>query len=209
VVLCAAVAFVVIFAAPSAFAKGPSQGVITGAGLAHPITLREPGSATIGPDLASVVTQSGFFVGMWGGDDTSGRLAHRPAGSLGPRYTITYTIGGAGPPSTDIVQYVFPYAEPGPITFMPPNQAYWGTAETDGGWFAATVGFRETLIGLGLPETPQSAKSLAVVSDEGDPISTAPRGSATIPLWMAGALVAVAFAATLRRRRRPRRSVHA
>lgn len=200
-----------IFAAPSAFAKGPWQGVITGPGLAHPITLREPGSSTIGPDLANVVTQSGFFVGIWGGTDAHGRLAHRPAGSLGPRYTITYTIASADRPSSDIVQYVFPYAEPRPITYMPPNQEYWGNAETKGAWFAGNVGFRETLIGLGLPATPLSgAQSPAVGSDvRGDPINTVPGGSLTIPLWIAGALVAVTFVTILTRRRRPPRSVHA
>lgn len=207
----AMVAFiVVIVVAPSAFAKGSSQGVITGPGLAHPITLREPGSSTIGPDLANVVTQSGFFVGMWGGADAHGRMAHRPAGSLGPRYTITYTMALPDRPSSDIVQYVFPYAESRPITYMPPSQEYWANSETKGAWFAGDVGFRDTLIGLGLPAAPPSgAQSPAAGSNAGDPINTVPGGSLAIPLWIAGALVAVTFATILSRRRHPRRSVHA
>ncbi len=202
---------VVILAAPSAFAKGPSQGVITGPGLARPITLREPGSTTIGPDLANVVMQSGFFVGTFGGTlHLHGNLAHRPAGSLGPRYTITYTMTVEGRPSSDIVQYVFPYAEPYPITYMPPNQTYWGSNKTVGAWYAAHVGFRRTLVRLGLPATPLSgAQSPAVGSDAGSPLGTVPGGSLAMPLWIAAALVVVMIAAFLTRRRRTRQSVRA
>jgi hypothetical protein len=50
--------------------------------------------------------------------------------------------------SSDIVQYVFPYAQPRPVTYMPPNQAYWGNARTEGAWFAGDVSLRETLTGL-------------------------------------------------------------
>ena len=203
-----------IFAAPSAFAKGPSQGVITGPGLGHPITLREPGAATIGPDLANVVEQSGFFVGMWQGSGTRGRLTHRPAGALGPRYTITYTMTLStmtlsNRRSSDIVQYVFPYAEPRPITYMPPNQKYWGSSETVGAWYASHIGFRETLIGLGLPATaPSGIQTPGAGGDAGTGSVTAPKGSLAIPLWIAAALAALTLAAILTRRRRARHSVH-
>src|SRR5439155_7989983 len=39
----------------TAFAKGPSQAVIEGPGLAHPVRLRDTTSRTIGPYLASMV----------------------------------------------------------------------------------------------------------------------------------------------------------
>jgi hypothetical protein len=211
VVLGAVVAFsAVILAASPAFAKGPSQGVITGPGLAQPITLREPGSATIGPDLANVVTQSGFFVGMWGGTDAHGRLTDRPAGNLGPRYTITYTMAFPDRPSSDIVQYVFPYAELRPVTFMPPNQEYWGNAQTEGAWFAGNVGLRKTLIRFGLPTTPPSGgKSPSIGSDVTYATNAVSGGSLMILVWIAGAFSAVAFAATLAMRRRPRHSLDA
>ncbi len=202
---------VVILAAPSAFAKGPSQGVITGPGLARPLTLREPGSTTIGPDLANVVMQTGFFVGTFGGTlHLHGNLAHRPAGSLGPRYTITYTMALPDRHSSQIVQYVYPYAEPKPITYMPRNQKYWGSNKTVGAWYAAHVGFRRTLVRLGLPATPLSgAQSPAVGSDAGSPLGTVPGGSLAMPLWIAAALVVVMIAAFLTRRRRTRQSVRA
>ncbi len=211
VLLGVVVAFVAtIFAAPAAFAKGPSQGVITGPGLAHPITLREPGATTIGPDLANVVEQSGFFVGMFQGSGTRGRLRHRPTGALGPRYTITYTMtlpNGRFP--ADIVQYVFPYAEPRPVTHMPPNQKYWGSNVTVGAWYAAHIGLKETLIGLGLPATALSGiPTPAAGGAPGTLLSPRPEGSLAIPLSIAAALAALTLAAILTRRRRTRHSVH-
>ena len=113
-----------------AMAKGPSQGVITGPGLVDPIVLREPGSATIGADLADVVEGSGFFVGMWG--DGRDSLAHRPTGELGPRYTITYDMTLSDRRPHTITQYLYPYADPLPLTHMLAGQPYWRGSETVG-----------------------------------------------------------------------------
>ena len=181
-----------------AIAKGPSQGVITGPGLAQPITLREPGAKTIGVDLANVVTWSGFSVGMWGGD--SDRLAHRPAGDLGPRYTITYSMTLSNRPSGKIVQYVFPYAEPLPITHMPPKQKYWGSNETVGAWYAARIRLRQTLIRLGLPSSTASQPAAGT-----DGVTAAvPPHAGSIPPWLlvAAAVLSLALAAILMRRHR-------
>jgi hypothetical protein len=197
------VAFVAaIVAATPASAKGPSQGVITGPGLAQPITLREPGSLTIGPALANVVMQSGFFVGTFGGTrHVRGDLAHQPAGTLGPRYTITYTMAVPDRPSSDIVQYVFPYAEPHPITYLPPNQKYWGNRETVGGWFAARVGLKQTLLRLGLPVTPLPAAFLRHRGDTGSSTGNVPGNPLAIPLWITAAMLIVVLASILTRKR--------
>jgi hypothetical protein len=200
------------YAAAPALAKGPSQGVITGSLLANPIRLREPGSPTIGPDLARVVTQSGFFAGVWGVNDSHGSLAHRPAGSLGPRYTITYKMAIPERPTSDIVQYVFPYAEPQPITYIPRNQTYWGRSKTVGGWYAAPLGFKRTLIGLGLPAAATGMESSAAGTDVGGTAEVGARGSPRRALWVTGSLfavVALAGAAVLTRNRRPRRAAAA
>jgi hypothetical protein len=170
-----------------AMAKGPSQGVITGPGLVDPITLKEPGARTIGPDLASVADESGFFQGVWGGDPD--RLTHRPAGDLGPRYTITYGMTMSRRLSGTITQFVFPYAEPLPITYMPAKQRYWGSNETVGGWFVVRVAFKRTLIGLGLPTSSPSPSTVGI---DAATATVPPRTG--IPPWLSIALAVPALA---------------
>ena len=116
---------------PAAFAKGPSQGVIQGPGLA-PLPLRDPGAGTIGPELAAMVQYSGFLGQLFGTDEARKR---RPDGPLGVRYTVTYTMDG--PPGTDatVKQFVFPFAAVGPVTHAPLGQPYWGSRATGGGWY--------------------------------------------------------------------------
>jgi hypothetical protein len=182
-----------------AMAKGPSQGVITGPGLVEPITLREPGATTIGVDLASVVQGSRFFEGVWGGDPE--RLVHRPAGDLGPRYTITYSMTVSRRPSGTITQFVYPYAEPLPITHIPAKQRFWGSSETVGGWFAAGIRFRRTLVAVGVP-----ASSAPSTADIDAAATAAPPHGGSISLWLVATAVLVlavlALAAILVRRRR-------
>ena len=197
-----AVSVVMVLWAPSAaIAKGgPSQGVITGAGLVDPIRLREPGSSTIGVDLASVVKGAGFFAGVWGGDPD--RLTHRPDGDLGPRYTIIYRMTLSRRHAGTITQFVFPYAEPLPVTYTPAKQRYWRASQTVGGWFVTRAGFRQTLIGLGLPTTSASP------STAGSDVATAtvPQRAGSTPwLLVAPAGLVVALAVMLIGRR-PRRS---
>jgi hypothetical protein len=194
----------VLWTAVPAMAKGPSQGVITGPGLVGPISLRESGAATIGPDLATVVKESGFFVGVWGGDPD--HLTHRPAGDLGPRYAITYDMPMSDRRSDTIIQYVYPYAEPKPITYMPAKQVFWSDSETVGTWYVARVGLRETLIGLGLPA---SAPSPPVAGIDAPTATVSPQTGSIPTRLLAGAVVfAVALAAISIRRHRVRRPVH-
>jgi hypothetical protein len=188
----------VLWTATPAIAKGPSQGVITGPGLAEPILLRERGAGSIGPDLAAVAMESGFFEGVWGGDPD--RLRHRPAGELGPRYTITYDVPRSERRSDTIVQYVYPYAEPRPVTHMPAEQPFWGTEETVGAWYVARVGFRATLIGLGLP----ASAPVPPVTGIDQPPAAAPQRVGSVSTWLPAGAVALAVAlaaATIRRHR--------
>jgi hypothetical protein len=179
-----------------AFGKGPSQGIITGPGLSEPIMLREPGAATIGPDLAKVLEQSRFSLS----GNVRDRLGHRQDGDLGPRYTITYDMTLSDRLSGTIVQYVYPYAEPLPITYMPGRQTYWGTQETVGAWYAARAGLRQTLIDVGLPASasPQPAAG----SEAGPSAVSRPAGSILTGLVVATVFLALALVAILMRRNR-------
>lgn len=104
-------------------AKGPSQAVLEGPGLTSPIPLRPPDQRTIGPALATMVQESGFFGGLNG--TGSGYRITRPRNSqLGPRFTVRYTLGGPGEEGI-IVQYLYPYATFGPVTHMPSDQPFW------------------------------------------------------------------------------------
>jgi hypothetical protein len=102
-------------------------------------------------------------------------------------------------PSGTITQFVYPFAEPLPITHIPAKQRFWGGSETLGGWFVAGVRFRRTLIGVGVPAS--SAPSTAGIDASA---TAAPPHGRSIPLWLvaATAVLVFALAATLARRRR-------
>ena len=62
-----------------------------------------------------------------------------PAGDLGSRYTLTYRLEGPGS-EEEIVQFVYPHAEPRPLTYLAP-----------GSWFIADPGLEDALLEVGLP----------------------------------------------------------
>jgi hypothetical protein len=143
-------------------AKGPVEATLDGPGLAAPIefggwTEADPWRAPIEP----LATAAGFFPAAFGGD--SGLLASkRPAGDLGPRYTLTYGLGGPEDGEERIVQDVYPYAKPRPVTYMAPDQPFYGTMSTRGGWFVATSPFAPPLDYVlreaGLPRDPPTGR---------------------------------------------------
>src|SRR6516164_2273616 len=96
------IAAAVTLATP-ALAKGPSQASITGPGLAHAIVVSgngEPGEQGM---LAVLGGQTGLFIALFGPDtgvpnQTSAPLrTPPPKASLGPRYTVIYTVPGVTP----------------------------------------------------------------------------------------------------------------
>ncbi|HEY7401802.1 MAG TPA: hypothetical protein VH989_13015 [Actinomycetota bacterium] len=183
-----------LWTSPPALAKGPAQGVMTGPGIASPIRLRVPGTTTIGVDLAKVVEQSGFFSGAWDDDDRR-RLDARPAGELGPRYTITYTMSPG-----KIVQYVYPYAEPRPITHMPAGQSFWGSNETVGAWYVAPIALRRTLVALGLPA--EASPPLAAGHEPAPVVASSATGSNAAPIVVVLAGLALALVVIVGTKRR-------
>jgi hypothetical protein len=169
----------------SAAAKGPSAASLTGPGLDHALPVKGQGEGGAGTPLGSLVMLGGFFpqVFLETPDPT---IRTRPAGDLGPRYEVAYRV--PGPKTSTIVQYVYPYAKPSPVTYVRPGQRFWSVNHTHGGWFVAMPGLKATLVSLGLPATPPAAD---------------PTGSSSFPwAWtLVGIVGGVVLVALLLRRR--------
>ena len=148
-------ALAILLAAPTAaLAKGASEATITGPGLGDGITLAGEGQQG-GEELMQIADSAGFFMTVFGSYPSS--LADtRPKGDLGPRYTIEYTMPGPSNELDVIVQDVYPYAKPSPVTHMAAGQPYFTTERTVGGWFVASTLLKDQLVSAGLPETPPS-----------------------------------------------------
>jgi hypothetical protein len=136
-----------------AHAKGPTSASVSGPTLARSLAVSGDGE-TVGNALGTIANLSGFFPQMFGQtpDPTS---STRPAGVLGPRYKVVYGVPGPNGTLSRVVQWVYPYAKRGPLSYMRPGQAFWGTERAHGGWFRAT-GLKRVLVGMGLPAVAPS-----------------------------------------------------
>jgi hypothetical protein len=101
---------------------------------------------------------------------------------------MVYRVPGPNGIST-VVQDVYPYAKT-PVTYMRPNQHFWGSNHTHGGWFVSGLGLKATLVAAGLPESPPPAAS---------------GGSFPWPWTLAGILALVVLLALVLSRRRSAR----
>ena len=151
----AAVAFLAALGATSALAKGASEAMITGPGLGGGINLAGEGQAG-GGELMQIAEDAGFFPSVFA-TTPNPMLSKRPAGELGPRYTITYTMPGPNGVTDQLVQDLYPYAHPTPVTYMPSGQGYFGTEKTVGGWYVASTMLTNELVAAGLPESAPPA----------------------------------------------------
>jgi len=175
--LAVAAALAVVFTATSALAKGASEATITGPGLGDGITLA--GESIGGEQLMRLADAAGFFPALFGTSPNPMRTA-RPAGALGPRYTITYQLPGPeGGQMDEVRQDLYPYAKPEAVTYVKSGEPYWATEKTVGGWYVASSILKEQLVELGLPQLPPA-------DDGGSGIPW--------PLLGAGALILVALA---------------
>jgi hypothetical protein len=196
------IAAAITLAAP-ALAKGPSQASITGPGLAHPVVVSGPGETQ--GRLGNLALETGLFTAMFG---TQVVVAYQtpqplrtppPAASLGPRYTIVYTVPGVAPQHGEqygtIRQYIYPLAPGGPATYTPPRQqGFGGSVLSVTGWLRATSRLTRTFTQLGIRPRAQAA----------------PQAGSGTPAWLialAATLAAAALAggALWLRHRRPRR----
>jgi hypothetical protein len=138
----------------TALAKGPSEAKITGPGLAKAITIS--GEETEGSPIMELADAAGFFPASFG-QTPNPMTASAPKGSLGPKYSIVYTVPGPDGGNQTIRQDAYPYATPYSVTYMKSGQAIFDM-KTYGGWFTDTR-LKEVLVAHGLPKTAAAAKS--------------------------------------------------
>jgi hypothetical protein len=190
------VAAAVTLAAP-AFAKGPSQARITGPGLARAIVLSGGGEPGQPGRLASLAGQTSLFTVLFGaGGSVSPPARLRtppPQASLGPRYTVIYTVPGVTPRPGEqfgrVRQDLYPRAAGGPVIYTPPGQSGFGQALQAAGWLHGGTQLTRTLAKLGIP--PRSHPGAA------HPGAAHPAGSQAagwLPAAAAAAVAAVAAA---------------
>lgn len=147
--LVAALAMSLVLAG-AANAKGPIAATITGPGLEKPLKLSYRGVAS--RTVMGQLTMHGkFFDQAFTGITGGGLPAKRPpAGSLGPRYLVVYTVPGPGGNSF-LRQRLYPFTKVGAVTFMAKGQRFWGTRHTRGGWSRGSKELTEALVAAGLP----------------------------------------------------------
>jgi hypothetical protein len=191
--VCAAT-LALLLAAP-ALAKGPSGAKITGPGLdGGGISLKSNGGGdpSSGTPLGDLTEFGGFFPATYG-QEPDPMLRDRPTGSLGPKYTVEYDVPGPDGDLSTLRQDVYPYAEPGPLTYMKPGQPFFdGEQGTNGGWYVAPQELKTRLVEAGLPRTAPGG---------GSPDGWLPSWGATTAIVVALLVAGLALAA---HRRRPR-----
>src|SRR5262245_62991915 len=92
--LAAGMGVAAVMLATPALAKGPSQARITGPGLAHAIIVSGNGEPGQPGRLSTLTVQTRLFFVMFGWNATAPPQLRTPPpkASLGPRYTIIYTL---------------------------------------------------------------------------------------------------------------------
>ena len=155
IVLAALATLATLAATAPAAAKGPSTASITGPGLDHGLPIKGEGESGPGTPLGSLVQFGGFFPQVYDQiPDPTTRA--QPTADLGPRYQVVYRVPGPTGTST-IVQDVYPYAKPSPVTYVRAGQRFWGVNRTHGGWFVSSDGLKTALVEAGLPKSPPAS----------------------------------------------------
>ena len=193
--LAAAVAVAALALPAGALAKGPVAATVSGPGLDGAVPVRGNGEGGTGTPLGRLVESAGFFAIAFG-QEPDPMLPARPAGDLGPRYTITYKLPGPNGTSDRIVEDVYPYAEPSAATHTQGGQRFYGSMQTRGGWSVAADDLKPLLVSLGIPATRAEAEGGAEDGFGLRWIAVA-LGAAALVVLVAGAAILVG------RRRRP------
>jgi len=223
----AAIAVMVALATP-ALAKGTTQASITGPGLAHPVIVSAAAASEALPEqgdaLSSLAGQTGLFTVLFGPNIGDVRMPDMPsqlrtppaAATLGPKYTVTYTVPGITPAPgqarDQIRQYLYPRAAGGPVIYTLPGQQGFGQSLQATGWLRGTPQLTATLTRLGIPagaSLPSAASSAASIPAAPAPATAPKPNDTTAPAWLIATIastVAIVIAGTalwLRRRPRP------
>jgi hypothetical protein len=122
-----------------------------------------------------------------------------PAASLGPRYTIIYTVPGVTPQPGEqfgrIRQYLYPQAAGGPVIYTPPGQQGFGQPLLVTGWLRGSSRLTHALARLGVPPRPGTqAAQRTHLSSAAQPAAAHQAGSTTAR-WLIASAVAIAAAA--------------
>jgi hypothetical protein len=176
----------------SATAKGASDASIEGPGLGKTVKISGNGETT-GDRLGNLGQSAGFFPAVFG-QSPDPMTDKQPAGKLGPRYRIVWTVPGPNGESK-IAQDAYPYAQPQPVTYMRSGQVFWDGQHTRGGWYVGNSQLRASLIAVGVPRSAPSGSSFDWAK------------WTWIGLAGAALVLALSFAATRGRRLRPEPAV--
>jgi len=194
--------------ATAALAKGPSQARITGPGLAHPIVVSGNGEPGQQGGLSTLALQTGLFFVLFSvnagvpGQTLPQLRTPPPQASLGPRYTIIYTVPGGITSHPEeqfgqVRQDLYPRAAGGPLVYTPPGQ-YDGPFPVTG-WLRARHGLPRTLARLGVPPPAGAPAALQPhLTPAARPLAAQQASSPALP-WLiaaAGAIAATALAGT-------------
>ena len=213
------IAAAITLAAP-ALAKGPSQARITGPGLVHAIVVSGNGEPGQQGTLAALAGQTGLFTVLFGVSADVGPQPPTllrtppPKASLGPRYTIIYTVPGVTPQPGEqfgqIRQDLYPRAVGGPVIDTPPGQP--GFGQQVSGWFRASPQLTHTLAQLGVPPRSGTQAAQQTHLPPTTHSAAAHQAGSRTPGWLiasAAAIAAAALAGTmLRLRHRKPPTVH-
>ncbi len=188
--------------ATPALAKGPSQARITGPGLVHAVVVSGDGEPGQQGRLATLAGQTSLFTVLFGAGGSVPAPARLrtppPKASLGPRYTIIYTVPGVTPQPGEqfgrIRQDLYPRAAGGPVIYTPPGQRGFGQALQATGWLRGSPQLTHTLAQLGVPPRPGTPAAQQTHLPTAHPAAAQPAGSRT-PGWLIASAAAIAAAA--------------
>lgn len=140
--------------AGAAIAKGPVAATITGPGLVTPLKLSYRSTESRAA-MGKLTSDGDFFRQAFTAFNGGSPARRPPAGSLGPRYLVVYTV--PGPRGNSFLrQHLYPYTDVGAVTFMAKGQRFWGTRRTRGGWSRGSQALTDSLVDAGLPAPPST-----------------------------------------------------